>query len=457
MSTGQESNVGVPNANPLLNFINSGIAAPTKASAIINPQSVAAASGKPIPQTITIIPQAPIQKAETQAPEAPIAQGAQEKDVKEPEASQREAEGLDALDLNLNNEEADHADMQNSPSKEDSKEDEESEENSKEVNFSKLRANYKEVRKAVKEKDELISQLQAKITGYETGSEIPEIIATKQARIEELEQYEKLHALKLSPAYKEAMRPAEAAMSRLKELAASYDLPEEELAKIVNNPNERQRNEAIAEYFDVVGATETKTLVETVRGTNAKLKELEATPAKAIEVLEAEHKQLMEVRKAETNQRIAATAKEAWGEVSMKIRGEGKYQELITRPNDPKHNKEIVMPIMQRASTQYSAIVKELAKLGISELPKELAVGLATMVQRAMITTISVESRDIAMREAEELKNNIPRTTSYERPAMGTAISRGIGNTQTPSKPITRTPVQEGRNLIQNIIDKTRR
>lgn len=319
--------------------------------------------------------------------------------------------------------EADHTDAQvSAPEAEDNLE------ASKELNFKALRQKTLEAEKARKEAETAKAALEAKLKAYDEGTEIPEVVKSKDARIQELEMYEKLHALKRSPAYKEQfIKPIEELKGKLHELAADYEMPKEVMDEALNITNKAHLNKFLSENFDAVGALKVSELVEKAQAIQQEAKAAEEAPAKALERLEEEHKRVMAERRAQANNKIIATTKETWQESMLKIMESGVAEELIPRANDPEHNEKFVKPLVREAASRYGKIIKGLADNGLEHMPKELAFELAQLCQLAQATSVAMHSRNIAVKQAEEIQNNVKRTTSYERPPLGGFVGGGRG------------------------------
>lgn len=320
----------------------------------------------------------------------------------------------------------------------------------KEENFKILRKKAAELSSTVKEKEKTVEELQKKIKKYETGEEFPDLIKTKEARIAELERYEQLHALKISPAYKEKfIKPIETIKSKLTDIAKDYELPPELLEKALNITNKRELNGFLSEHFDEVGALEVKQLVTEAQTLRVQAEEAEREPSKAITELEESFKEIQATKRAQANDAIANISKEAWIDSLIKIKEEGKIPELIIKDDDPEHNKKYVEPVLQAASTEYGKIIRILTENGLEVLPKDVAFALARMVHLAHASGIALKAREIAERAAEEIKQNVVRTTRYERPSVGATVGSGQS-----SAPAPRSPTEAADMLINSVLAK---
>jgi hypothetical protein len=140
-----------------------------------------------------------------------------------------------------------------------------------EVSEDPIKENYLKLRTRTKEQKETIQQLQArekelaeKVTRYETGEVVPDILKEKEETISKLSYFEKLHNLKMSKEYTDTyVTPINRLAVKLKETFAEYGLPPENLDAAVNHAlntkNKAQLNEFLSDLgFDSVGADEVK-------------------------------------------------------------------------------------------------------------------------------------------------------------------------------------------------------
>lgn len=321
----------------------------------------------------------------------------------------------------------------------------------KDINFKNLRTKIKETTSVLKTKEKELEEVTNKLHKYETGEEIPEPLKQKEARIQELEKYERLHALKLSPAYREAfIKPIEVAKSKLAEIAADYEIPNEVISKAIGFTNRRDLNQFLSEHFDEVGASEVKQAINSIQEIQTKAQEAEKEPAQALAAIEEDFKNVQAQRRAQANNKIVATTKDAWADSLYKIRQEGRVKELISKENDPEYNKTFVEPVLQACSTEYARIVKGLADNGLNDLPSDLAFALARMTQLAHSTVVANEARDRAEREAAELRSSAERTTKYSRPTVGAFNGTGA----TPASPTPTTPKEAGQMILDKVMSR---
>lgn len=299
-------------------------------------------------------------------------------------------------------------------------------EDSKEVNFKKLREVVKETKKSLQEKEELLAKTNSELEKFRTGEVVPETLQKQQARIAELERFEKIVSLKTSPEYQEKyIKPLKSITERLDVLAADYKIPPEMLKSAISIKNQAELNGFLSENFDNVGAMEAKQLITQARDLQNSAQVAENEPSAALQNLIEEGQRADTVRKAQQRNAIAEQSKSAWMDSLINIKKEGKILELIPKDGDSEYNDKYVNPILQAASSEYGKLVTMLAENGLTQLPKDVAYALSRLTQLAHASALSIESRKISMNEAQTLKDNVKRSTRYERPQIGGGFGKG--------------------------------
>ena len=326
---------------------------------------------------------------------------------------------------------------------------------SKQINFKAMRKKLSETSKTLEEIAKQKQELEEKLKKVESGEELPEVVRAKDLKIAELEKYQQLHALKLSPAYKEAyVKPIENIKQRLIEIAADYEIPADVLTEALNVTNRRDLNAFLSDHFDDIGALEVKNLIVQAQEITEQAKAAEQEPAKVLERIEEEYKNAEKIKLSQSRQVIKERAKEAWIDSLLQIRKEGKLQELIPRESDTDYNKRVVDPIITAAASEYGKLVRMLAESGLEDLPKELAFALARTVHLAHASAVSVESRVRAEAEARELKENAARTTRYLRPPVGASQAMG-GGSGAPNKAPS-SPAEAADMILNSVLSRSR-
>jgi hypothetical protein len=320
--------------------------------------------------------------------------------------------------------------------------------------FKKLRLKVKETESTLKavlaEKEDLKSQVEK----YAKGEVIPEVLQQKEARIAELEHYEQLHNLKGSAAYKEKVaKPLEAKQARLKAIAEDYGIPEGTLTEALNFEKESELNGFLANHFDGVGAIEVKQLVTDMKNLHGQAAEMEKTPAQTLARIQQEQAQIEAAQDATRKNQLAASSRSAWIDALTNIRKDGRALELIRKENDNEHNTKFVDPILKQAAAEYGKFITAFAKAGIKELEPEVGKALAEAVLLAHASATALNTRTEAMRQAEEITNNI-RYNSLIRPSVGGGT---VSSAPAPAKAVEETPEQMARNQMNSILSKNRR
>lgn len=307
-------------------------------------------------------------------------------------------------------------------------------------NFKKLRTAIKTERQLKKELETKLQEASERLTKYESGEVVPDVIREKDMRIQQLEPYEKIVNLKMSREYQESfVKPAIQLREKLEQLGADYALPKEVMHRAVELTNRKDLNTFLARHFDDVGALEVKQVIDQLHTLGEKAIEAEKEPETALQGLRSQFLEQEENHRRERATVFETVAKDAWGAALEKTKSEGVYKELILHPTDTEFNKKVVEPIQHRAAIQYSALIKELNANGLKTLPQSLAVGLARMVQLSIGGALSLEAKVAAEQERNAMKSNIQRTSGYIRPTIGgqngSTHSARAGQSQTPKSP----------------------
>lgn len=317
------------------------------------------------------------------------------------------------------------------------------------LNFSKLRGTLKETKKTLQTKAQEAEELKSKVEKYETGEIIPEVLKEKESEIQRLSYYEKLHNLKFSKEYKEAyIKPLDDLRGKVNEIAKDYNIPEDVMEEALNLTDRRELNQFLSSHFDDVDTLQVKSLITDMQAVKAKAKEAEGEPAKAFKALQEEHQKIEEIKSATTRNKIADTAQNGWHKSLMGIRKEGKILELIRRESDSEFNTKVVDPILSAASSEYGKMVRLLADSGLVDLSDEIADALAKTVLLAHASAISIETRNRAMKEAEDLRTNTQRNNPYMRPNVG----GGTGSTSNPSEKQPSSTKEAASSLLQKVM-----
>lgn len=325
--------------------------------------------------------------------------------------------------------------------------------------FEKLRGVYKETKKSLKTVQEENRALAEKVSNYESGEVVPEVLRQKDEEIVRLSRFEKLVNLKGSKEYREKyINPLNEKTTKLKEMFAEYGVPAEHLdhvvSKALTTTNRVDLNRFLQEHLgnDELGAIEAKELVVQAKAIQAKAIEAEKEPSQALEQLQSESAAVNQVRETERRQKITTTAQNSWLESLQDVRSEGKLTELIHKDNDPEFNKFYPDRILPQAAKEYGKIVTEMAKSGASELTPALGKALAKMVLLAHASSIAVETRNRAIEHADTLTTNLTRTHTMMRPPIGGGVPRGPGGGPAPTK--VPTPEEEARSILNGVMAK---
>lgn len=296
-------------------------------------------------------------------------------------------------------------------------------------NFMKLRKNLKSTIKIKKTLETELEETKKRLVEYETGIAAPEQITKMQQRIQELEVFEQVHNFKGSPAYKENfIKPIEEQKAKFLEVSEDYNLPETFLDQAVNIENKAELNRFLSTHLDQVAALEVKSIVENIKKVRTKAVEAEKNPQVTMSHLEQQQRRLEEIREQQRAESIKNSSKNGWISSLMQLRETGEFPELKFVDGNSEHNEKVARPLIQKAASEYSKVVKMLSDHGIKQLPYEVSYALANMVQRAYVSSIAAAQRAQLVEELETTKKLIQTRQNIDRPG-----ANGVGVMSAPS------------------------
>lgn len=296
-------------------------------------------------------------------------------------------------------------------------------------NFMKLRKNLKTTIKLKKTLETELEETKKRLIEYETGIAAPEQLTKMQQRIQELEVFEQVHNFKGSPAYKENfIKPIEEQRTKFLELSEDYNLPETFLDQAASIENKAELNRFLSTHLDQVAALEVKSIVENIKKVRTKAVEAEKNPQVTMAHLEQQQKRLEEAREQQRAESIKNSSKNGWIGSLMQLRETGEFPELKFIEGNSEHNEKIARPLIQKAASEYSKVVKLLSDHGIKQLPYEVSYALANMVQRAYVSSIAAAQRAHLVEELETTKKLIQTRQNIDRPG-----ANGVGVMSAPS------------------------
>lgn len=317
--------------------------------------------------------------------------------------------------------------------------------------FANLRKALKATKAEREQAAKKVQELEQRVAKFQTGEEIPEPLKDVHARVTELEHYKNLVSLKANPEYeKQVLAPLTDTKTKLLELAKAYGVAPEKLGNVFNNRDVKFRNTQLAGLLkDPVAVLEAKNLLTQIDNLHDTQAHFEKQPGIALEQMVAAE---IETRNQNVRERLGTVrtnSSSAWVKALNDIRKEGKIFELIPQEGNHEHNQKWVNPIVDKAAKQYGLIVKSLVEAGLRELPEKAAYAIARAVQQAYAAGSAAESRQLAIEEADRVRQNAQRRTVYERPPMGS----GTGAPRGGGVP-TRTSFGENLNTLKNSVLK---
>lgn len=330
-----------------------------------------------------------------------------------------------------------------------------------EIPLSPVRANFKKLETALKAKDTVIKEREEalavanqKIQDYETGTAVPKAMQDAQNKIAELTSFKHLVDFKASPEYdSQVLKPLTEVQTRLKEIGEAYGIPEEVLERGAGIKNEAELNRFISDHFDPTGAMEVKQLLNQKKSLLGKAAEAEKAPEQALAIMRDNHRKALAVQDQERKTKVAASARSAWQDSLHEIVSKGEVKELILHENNTKFNEDVSKPILTAASVEYGKTISRLAELGVNDLPIDLSRALAKAYLLAHASAYALKSRDLAVKEVNDLQASTRRTTVVHRPVIG---SNAPASAPMPSSSPVQSMHDAGRSLIQSVLAKKR-
>lgn len=320
-------------------------------------------------------------------------------------------------------------------------------------NFKTLKEALKNTKQQLVERDTEYKTTKEKLEAYEKGDLVPEVFSQKEARIQELEQYEQIHNLKNTPGYKkEIAEPLDNLINKLSEFAEAHEDSDEIINKALDIEEEADLNKFLSSKFDNVSAVELKSLITGVQELQIKARLAEAQPAKTLAALNDKYAASVQQETAQRRSKIAQAAKAAWVPVVEKLRAEGSAMSILIKQGDPKYIKEHVTPMLEKAAQDYGRIAKALAENGLQQMPDEIAETLVRVFVLAHDGALAKQIGDAALNELELSSEARKRYNPLLRPPIG---SRGNGMpapVTAPEKPKTTREI--GRELIHSTLQK---
>lgn len=286
--------------------------------------------------------------------------------------------------------------------------------------FKKLKSNYRKTKEELTTERTRADTVSQELEGYKTGQKFPDEIVKLNNRISQLEPFEKIVNLKLSPAYQEQLvKPVTEAEDQLSQIGADYNIPKSTMLQISKITNRAEQNRVLSQYFDDVGALEIKGILNTIQDLRGKMVAAEKEPEEQMAVLQQQFEERKTVERSERFDTFKAVASQEFRGSLDRIKTEGKAHELILKPNDPEFNRRFVTPVQDEAAAQYGRLITALGEAGLEKLPPELAKGLSEMVLRSIAHGIAVEARSYAEKNLREVRENSERQTPILRPRIG--------------------------------------
>lgn len=294
-------------------------------------------------------------------------------------------------------------------------------------NYKKLKNKHKETRTRLRELETEAQKLKTDLDEYDKGVRVPEVVQSLESRVNELSKYEKLHNLLESPEYKDNITtPFVNLQEKFFQAAENAGISDETMDEVLASGDKAYIAQFIRKNFDEDTAYQLRQGLKEMDALSEKAIEARKEPERIYQQLKEQSEAAEAIRITETVNRIKDNSRVGFNKALQKIQEEKRFMELVPNPEDNDFNERFVKPLTMDAARSYGRFVNEFAKLGIKELPPEVAEALARTVQLAHVAGSLVESRNAALKGARELAENTRRSTSYERPAIGVSLAPGV-------------------------------
>lgn len=287
-----------------------------------------------------------------------------------------------------------------------------------------LRENYKTVKQTKAELEAKLLEKDTELEGYKTGKVLPDALSHLEQRVAQLEPYEKIVNMKLSPSYQKTfVEPLNKAKERIQAIGTDYGLPAEVMDQALKMDSEANLNRWLSDHFDPVGALDVKNAVKEFHTVNNAMHAADAEPEEAFKMLQTTFQERQAVERVKRVEKFNSTAKTAWQKSLLKTKEEGIATDLIYHPTDEEFNTKVVTPQLNHAAEQFGRFVTRLAQLGVEDVPEEF---LETMSRTFLLATSSSRNA-VKVNQIEDGYNNISenvvRRSRYIRPQHGSSGS----------------------------------
>lgn len=319
------------------------------------------------------------------------------------------------------------------------------------LHLKKFRTKLKSVNKDLRSQREENETLKKKVTDYESGLAVPETLAQMQARIDQLETYEKLYNFKASPVYQQKFaQPLQEEHQKLKDLATEYDIDKESLNSVLSAGSAQETNRLLSQLFtDEVGALEAKSILRNIKKIQNEAGEAEKEPASALVRMQTENERIIQDRRAREHATIANVSKDAWVEALQHLRVDNRFPEITYREGDTEHNEKYVRPLLTKAGYEYGKMIKEIAQNGIT---KDVSRAIARMTQLSHQAAVVGLERDRLQKRVQELEGLLNSKVGITRPGVN---STSGGNSVSSNGTTKAVGAQNaGRRVLEKVLGK---
>jgi hypothetical protein len=327
---------------------------------------------------------------------------------------------------------------------------------SPEQSLKDMRKIIRKVNKDLEEERTVRTRTEEQLEKFKTGEAIPEVLKEKETRIAQLETYEKLHALKLSPEYQEKfVQPFQEETQKAAAVAKDYGVDPRIVGEALKIENKRELNNFLRSHFDDTGIMEFRGHLDRARELSAQANAAEREPAESMTRLQSEFQSQQREREERRVASIKGNAQSGWSTALKELSASGEYPEL-TLTGDPEHDK-IVTEVRTNAASEFGKFITLLGNSGVKDLPPDAAKILAKRFQMSQASAIMAKSRAHHYSRSEEVLETSRRTASMIRPQVG-GMNDGVpagGGGAAPAR--TQGTLQDkGEQLLNSVLQKRR-
>lgn len=325
------------------------------------------------------------------------------------------------------------------------------------VNFGNLRKKAKTANKKVKELETRIQTeyepLKVKLSEYESGMAIPEILQEKDQRIAELEPFQKLYDLKSTSAYQEEfVKPMDLQQEALKVHASAHGVQDGLLQAAYSAENDREQNRILSAAYagDTVAVLEAKNILNSMKGIQMKASAAEADAKNSLSEFQAKSTELKIKQTQKRYDEAIVVSKDAWGESLRDLEQDDRFPEIKFREGDSEYN-DMVKKFRMRAGQEFGKMVSDISQNGIT---KPVAIAIAKSNTLSHFAGYLANQNKVQAARIAELENALKESNTFGRPGVNSTTSLNNTGYRTSSGKHGVGLENAGRNALSRVTGK---